>query len=154
MNDLKKQVKFVSLASILRTKKMILFSKIHLNKNFIMMNLPKDLHGLIFSFLWRIEAKGVPLTCKLFYMIIKSPRWFKGWRMFKTRFHNPEFSPIEYDHFDAFDTVLSRFQQRNPQLIVMSVGALDQEAVLFEDKQIVCFILKMQYSMNVLKFPY
>ena len=116
-----------------------------------MMNLPKDLPGLIFSILWRIEAKGIPTTCKLFHSIIKSPRWFKGWRMFKTRFHNPEFSPIDYDHFDTFDMVLSRFKQRNPQLTFLSVGALDPEALLFEDKQIVCFILKMQYSMNVLK---
>jgi hypothetical protein len=116
-----------------------------------MTNLPKDLHGLIFSFLWRIEAKGVPLTCKLFLSIIKSPKWFKGWRMFKTRFHNQELSPIDYDHFDTFDMVLSRFKQKNPKLVAISVNALDQEAVLFEDKQIVCLILKMQYSMNVLK---
>ena len=116
-----------------------------------MMNLPKDLHGLIFSFLWRIEAKGIPLTCKLFHSIIKSPRWFKGWRMFKTRFHNQELSPIEYDHFDTFDMVLSRFQQKHPQIIVTSFRAPDPEAVLFEDKQIFCFILKIQYSMNVLK---
>ena len=103
-----------------------------------MMNLPKDLHGLIFSFLWRIEAKGIPLTCKLFHSIIKSPRWFKGWRMFKTRFHNPEFSPTEYDHFDTFDMVLSRFQEKNPQSKVQSFYTINPTNnrihLLFEDE--------------------
>jgi hypothetical protein len=47
-----------------------------------MLTLPKDILGLIFSKLYKIEAKGVPLTCKLFSLILSSKRYFP--QSFKT----------------------------------------------------------------------
>ena len=82
----------------------------------IILSLPKDLLGVIFSFLWRIEAKGIPLTCKLFHFILVSPRWFKGWKMFQAHI---EFKPpakklfVEYDHFDTFKMFLARVQKHS-----------------------------------------
>jgi hypothetical protein len=47
-----------------------------------MLRLPKDVLGLIFSKLYKIEAKGVPLTCKFFYLTLSSTRYFQSFKFF------------------------------------------------------------------------
>lgn len=93
--------------------------------------LPNDILGLIFSQLWRVEAKGIPLSCKRFLEILTSKRYFKGWQHFTITVTNtthhfrqiPSFKLIEktpnnkktinetvtYDHFDTFSSVLEKF---------------------------------------------
>ncbi len=92
-----------------------------------MTNLPKDVLGLIFSHLWRIDATGVPLTCRLFAFVLKSKRYFKGWKAFTITiqdmpialrgYHDlntaplspPQFAIVKYDHFDTMADLLQRF---------------------------------------------
>ncbi len=47
-----------------------------------MLRLPKDVLGLIFSKLYKIEAIGVPLTCRLFHFIVSSQRYFESFQTF------------------------------------------------------------------------
>jgi hypothetical protein len=47
-----------------------------------MLRLPKDILGFIFSKLYKIEAKGVPLTCKLFHFTLTSRRYFTSFKSF------------------------------------------------------------------------
>ncbi len=53
------------------------FQPMHKNHMSIL-SLPKDILAVIFSKLWRIEAKGVPLTCKMFSQVISSRRYFNN----------------------------------------------------------------------------
>jgi hypothetical protein len=93
--------------------------------------LPKDVLATIFSQLWRIEAKGVVLTCKLFYHVVSSQRFlnlnFKHFtiaiiqgapvskRSFICTVRNQEIETciLKYDHFDTFFSLLSKVQRRN-----------------------------------------
>jgi hypothetical protein len=94
-------------------------------------NLPKDILGLVFSQLWRIDATGVPLTCKLFAFVLRSKRYFKGWKAFTItiqdmpnalrRYQDFDTSPlspphsvvVKYDHFDKMHDLLNRFVSEN-----------------------------------------
>jgi len=97
-------------------------------------SLPKDVLGLIFQKLWRKDAKSIPMTCKLFRLIITNERWFKGWQTFEitiqelpsniykslqeaanranvpVTFGPPKTVKIQYDHFDTLFDVLNRFK--------------------------------------------
>jgi len=108
------------------------------------LSLPKDLLGVIFSCLWRIEAKGIPLTCKLFHFILVSPRWFKGWKMFQAVI---ECKPpaeklfIAYDHFDTFNMILARVQKLNHSHIHSIFTITNNKIELFDEHD---FVFKFQ----------
>jgi hypothetical protein len=112
----------------------------------MILSLPKDLLGVIFSFLWRIEAKGIPLTCKLFHFILVSPRWFKGWKMFQAHIESElciECKPpakklfVEYDHFDTFKILLARVQKLNQSQIHSFFTIKNKKIELFHENDFV-----------------
>ncbi len=96
------------------------------------LQLPEDILGLIFSKLWRIKAKGIPLTCRLFSYVLKSPRYFTGWRRFTIRIQDtpnmlrryttnshitsfapvsePKYAIVKYDHLDTVADLLDRLK--------------------------------------------
>jgi hypothetical protein len=94
-------------------------------------SLPKDVLAMIFSHLWRIEAKGVVLTCKLFYQVVSSQRFFEsnfkhftiaiiqGAHTAKLNFictarnQDIETCILKYDHFDTFSSLLSKVQSKD-----------------------------------------
>jgi hypothetical protein len=89
-------------------------------------DLPKDVLGLIFSQMWRIDATGVPLTCRLFAFVLKSKRYFKEWKAFTitiqdmpnalrkyqyldtTHPFTSQIATVKYDHFDTMANLLQR----------------------------------------------
>ncbi len=90
------------------------------------LSLPKDVLAMVFSQLWRIEARGVPLTCKLFHQVISSQR--SNFRHFTITIQvtsaiskhpsihvaqqNAETFILEYDHFDTLSSLLSKVQNK------------------------------------------
>jgi hypothetical protein len=91
-------------------------------------SLPKDVLAMVFSHLWRIEAKGVPLTCKLFHEVVSSQRFFESnFKHFtiaiiqsahtaKRGFisaRNQETFLLKYDHFDTFSSLLAKVQSKD-----------------------------------------
>ena len=110
----------------------------------MILSLPKDLLGVIFSFLWRIDAKGIPLTCKLFHFILVSPRWFKGWKMFQALIEckpPAEKILVEYDHFDTFKMILARVQKLNHSQIHSFFTIKNKKIELFDETD---FVFKFQ----------
>jgi hypothetical protein len=78
-------------------------------------NLPEDLVKYIFTFIWRYDVKGIPLTCKIFHQIVNSPRYFKGWKSFTITIRSPysQGARVKYDHFDTLSVLLQRFLFEN-----------------------------------------
>jgi len=143
--DLKKQVKkiffcFEKKISILKNEMSCLS----------ILDLPKDLLGVIFSWLWRIEAKGVPLTCKMFHGILNSKRWFKGWKMFKTVvICGPEKQiTIEYDHCFTFQMILVQVQKNQPHVqSIFTIHPTSKQLELFaEDSSLIDFNFEALYG--------
>jgi hypothetical protein len=73
-----------------------------------MLKLPKDILGLIFSKLYKIEAKGIPLTCKLFSLILSSKRYFP--QSFKSFSITIQELPLSL-HFSLLDAAKKALQQ-------------------------------------------
>jgi hypothetical protein len=86
-------------------------------------DLPKDVLGLVFSQMWRIDATGVPLTCRLFAFVVKSKRYFKGWKAFTITIQDmpnalrryedvgnalshTQFKVVKYDHYNTMADLL------------------------------------------------
>jgi hypothetical protein len=93
-------------------------------------NLPKDILGLVFSQMWRIDATGVPLTCKLFAFVVKSKRYFKGWKAFTITIQDmpnalrryedvgnalshTQFKVVKYDHYNTMADLLRLIVKEN-----------------------------------------
>jgi hypothetical protein len=124
----------------------------HTSQKMTFTNLPKDILGLIFSNLWRIDATGVPLTCRLFAFVLQSKRYFKRWKAFTITIQDmpnalrrydldtmtpsssaPHSAVVEYDHFDTMADVLQRFISENNfdnlQNIIVALYGLDEHGV-------------------------
>jgi hypothetical protein len=89
----------------------------------------------------RVDATGVPLTCQLFACILKSTRYFKGWKAFTITIldmpnslrgyrdpgnplSNSQFAVVKYDHFDTMADLLQRFVSENKLDNLQNVAAL------------------------------
>jgi hypothetical protein len=76
-----------------------------------MLRLPKDILGFIFSKLYKIEAKGVPLTCKLFHLTLSSRRYFTSFKSFSITIQELPWSL----HFSLLNAATKALQQsENP----------------------------------------
>jgi hypothetical protein len=105
------------------------------------LSLPKDVLAMVFSQLWRIEAKGVPLTCKLFHQVISSQRFlslkFKHFaitiqvtpasdhsaRVANVLDQNNETFMLESDHCDTLSSLLFKVQNMDTSIGVKSLFA-------------------------------
>ena len=86
------------------------------------LELSNDILGVIFSYMWRNEAKGVILACKRFNEVIRSKRYFsQGWKTCHIMVQNIPLkytdsssvifkTILDYDHLDTMEILLKRFK--------------------------------------------